>query len=228
MSKILSLVAATAVFAAFACGGGSTGPAASRNSGGTGTATLLVRADIDASNVTGGFRTDYDVSVRDAIGNPVSGATVTVANSALGTLTLTETAPGSGDYFNTRLNFPAGDFRLTVTRGADNVRGVILGGPGVHTISAPSNGSVATANQPMTVRWSVPSQATAAEVETDDFGPIVLSDVGTYTIAGANNPINNNQRVEVRRYNQVDIVGGRPGSRLRVTVENAAEPVNVQ
>lgn len=228
MIKVSSILAAAALGALLACGGDSTGPAASRNSGGTGTSTLFVTADIDASNVTGGFSTSYDVSVRDALGNRISGATVTIFNSALGTLTLPETAPGSGDYFNTRFNFPAGDFRLEVVRGTDNVRGVVLGGPGVHTISSPVNGSVAAANQPMTVRWSVPSQATATEVETRDFGPIALADMGAYTIAAANNPVNNDQRVRVRRYNQVDIAGGRPGSRLRVTVENTAEPINVQ
>ncbi len=228
MHSFKSILAGTALIAATACGGDSTGPAATRNSPGTGSATLFVSADIDASNVTGGFSTDYDVSLRDALGNPVSGATVTISNSSLGTLTLPETVAGSGNYFNTRLNFPAGDFRLDVTRGADNVRGVILGGPGVHTITAPANGSVATANQPMAVRWSVPSQAKATEVETRDFGPVAMADAGSYTIAGANNPIRNDQRVRVRRYNEVDIVGGRPGSRLRVTVENTAEPINVQ
>jgi len=153
---------------------------------------------------------------------------VTIYNSSLGTLTLPETAPGSGDYFNTRPSFPAGDFRLEVTRGTDNIRGVVLGGPGVHTITAPTNGSVMTAGQPMTVTWSVPSRARAVELETRNFGPIALADNGSYTIAGANNPANTDQRVEVRRYNEVEIAGGRPSSRLRVTVENTAEPINVQ
>ena len=228
MNKFSSILAATALVATLGCGGDSTGPAVSRNSAGTGTSTMLVTADIDASNITGGFNTDYVVSLRDAIGNPVSGAAVTISNSALGTLTLPETVAGSGVYFNARLSFPAGDFRLDVTRGTDNVRGVILGGPGVHTITAPANGSVAVANQAMTVKWSVPSQAKATEVETRDFGPVALADMGSYTIAAANNPVNNNQRVRVRRYNEVDIAGGRPASRMRVTVENTAEPVNVQ
>lgn len=228
MHSFKFILAGTALIAATACGGGSTGPAATRNSPGTGSATLLVTARIDASNVTGGFSTDYDVSLRDALGNPVSGAVVTISNTSLGTLTLPETVAGSGNYFNIRLSFPAGDFRLDVTRGTDNVKGVILGGPGVHAISAPANGSVATANQPMAVRWNIPSQAKATEIETRDFGPIAMADAGSYTILGANNPIRSDQRVQVRRYNEVDIIGGRPGSSLRVTVENTAEPINVQ
>jgi hypothetical protein len=211
------------------CGGdGATGPATSRNDPGTGTATLVVRADIDASNVPGGMSTDYTVSLRDGLGNRVSGATVTIYNASVGTLTLPETAAGSGEYFNTRLDFPAGDFRLDVVRGSDNVHNVILGGPGVHTITAPVAGSVATAGQPMTVRWTVPSRAKSAILETSDFGPLALPDTGAYVIAGANNPANSSQRVRVSRYNEVDVAGGLPGSRLRVTVENTVEPINVQ
>lgn len=218
-----------AIAALVACGGdGGTGPAVTRNSPGTGTSTMRVTADIDASDVLGGFQTDYDVSLRDGLGNPITGATVTITNASLGALTLVETPTGSGDYFNTKLSFPPGDFRLSVTRGTDNVRDVILGGPGVHTITAPANGSVATAGQPLLVTWTVPSKAKAAEIETRDFGPIGIADLGSYTILGANNRANADQSVQVRRYNEVEIAGGLPGSRLRVTVENTAEPINVR
>lgn len=226
---ILAFASAAVAAAAIACGGdGGTGPAVSRNNPGTGTGSMLVRADIDAENVPGGHSTGYHVSLRDGLGNRISGATVTISNRTLGTLTLQETAAGSGEYFNVKLNFPSGDFRLEVVRGTDNVRGVVLGGPGVHTVSGPAAGSVATAGQPMTVRWSVPSRAKSAEIETDDFGPVALPDTGTYTIAGANNPANGNQALTVSRYNEVEIAGGLPGSRLRVTVEHTIEPINVR
>lgn len=224
------LTAAVVLAAAAACGGGgdATGPAISRNNPGTGTGTLRVTADIDAANVPGGVSTDFTVSLRDGLGNKVSGATVTVFNPSLGTVTLTETGAGSGDYFNTRLTFPAGDFKLTVVRGADNALGIVLGGPDVHSVSAPVAGSVATAGQPMTVRWSVPSRAKSAMLETRDFGPLALPDTGAYVIAGANNPVNSNQRVRLSRYNEVDVAGGLPGSRLRVTIKQTIEPINVK
>lgn len=230
MSKTyVRLFSAGLVAAALACGGGdATGPAVSRNNPGTGTGTLRVIADIDAASVPGGMTTDFTVSLRDGLGNKVSGATVTVTNPSLGTVTLTETGAGSGDYFNTKLSFPPGDFAVAVTRGTDNVRGVVLGGPDVHVISAPTAGSVAAAGQPMTVRWSVPSRAKSAILETRDFGPLALPDTGVYVIAGANNPVNSNQRVRVSRYNEVDVAGGLPGSRLRVTVQNSVEPINVR
>lgn len=213
-----------------ACGDG-TGPATSRNNPGTGTSTLRVTADIDANDdaaAIGGFVTEYAVSVRDGLGNPVSGATVTFNNPSLGTITLPETGPGSGDYFVTGNGFPSGDFRLDVTHGTGNVRGVILGGPGVHNITAPVPNGTDTAGTTMIVRWSVPSRAQAAEVETRDFGPVSLPDSGAYVISGADNPARPDQRVRVFRYNEVTMAGGLPGSRLRVEVRKTVEPVNVQ
>ena len=229
MSKT-HVVLTAVVLAVAACGGGgdAVGPAVSRNNPGTGTGTLKVTADIDAANVPGGMSTDFTVSVRDGLGNKVSGATVTVYNPSLGTMTLTETAAGSGDYFNTRLSFPSGDFTLAVVRGTDKVQGIVLGGPDVHSVTAPVAGSVATAGQPMTVRWSVPSRAKSAMLETRDFGPLALPDTGAYVIAGANSPANSNQRVRVSRYNEVDVAGGLPGSRLRVTIQQTVEPINVR
>src|SRR5713101_813674 len=114
----ISWIAAALVLLA-ACGN-STGPAVSRNNPGTGSSTLKVTADIDANDdptVIGGFSTDYSVSLRDGLSNPVSAATVTISNPSLGTITLPETATGSGDYLLTGNTFPGGDFPLNVTRG---------------------------------------------------------------------------------------------------------------
>lgn len=226
-TQLLSLATLT-LFAA--CGDG-TGPATSRNNPGTGSSTLRVTADIDANDdptIIGGFSTNYAVSVRDGSGIPVSGATVTIENPSLGTLTLPETAPGSGDYLLVGNTFPSGDFELNVVRGTDNVRGVVLGGPGVHAITAPAKNATIPANQPVVVRWTVPSRAKSAEVETRDFGPATLADTGAYQIAGTSNPARPDQRIRVCRFNEVDIAGGLVGSRLRVTVRQTVEPVTTQ
>lgn len=225
-AALIGLIAATFVGVA-ACGDG-TGPATSRNNPGTGTSTLRVTADIDANDMAVGFTTEFLVSVRDGVGSAVSGATVTIANASLGTITLAETGAGSGDYFATRSSFPGGDFRLDVVRGTDNVRGVILGGPGVHNITAPLANSTVPANQPLTVRWTIPSQAQAAEVETRDYGPVTGPDNGTFVIPTANNTARPDQRIRVFRFNEVTMAGGLPGSRLRVEVRKTVEPVNVQ
>jgi len=223
----------TALALAVACGD-STGPATSRNNPGTGSSTLKVTADIDANDdptIIGGFSTDYFVSVRNGLGNPVSGATVTISNGSFagGKITLPETGPGSGDYLLTGNTFPSGDFRLDVVQGANNVSGVVVGGPGVPNITTPAANDTVPVNQPMLVRWTVPSQAKSAEVETRDFGPITLPDSGAYQLAGTdNNQIRPDQRVRVFRFNEVDMAGGLVGSRLRVKVRKTVEPVVVQ
>jgi hypothetical protein len=222
-------VAGAAMLAA--CSSSSTGPAASRNSPGTGTSTLNVTAEIDANDdptIIGGFSTDYKVSVRDALGNKVSGATVTITNASLGTITLPETAAGSGDYALTGNTFPSGDFQLDVVKGTDNVKGVVLGGPGVHTVTTPVANSTVPAGQPLSVRWTVPSQAQSAEVQTNNFGPVTLPDTGAYVISGANNPANPSQQLRVFRFNKVNIAGGLPGSQLEVKVRRTVAPFTVQ
>lgn len=224
------LLALTLVLLATACGDG-TGPATSRNDPGIGSNSLRVTASIDAeddASAAGGFTTIYDVSVRDGSGNPVSGATVQIASQSAGTLTLPENGTGTGNYLLTQTGFPAGDFSLSVVRGTDNVRNVVLGGPGVHNITAPLASATATAGTALTVRWTVPSRAQAAEVETLDFGPITLPDSGAYIVPGADNQTRPDQRVRVYRFNEVSLAGGLPGSRLRVKVRKTVEPVNVQ
>jgi hypothetical protein len=230
-AQLLGLGIGLATLTLFAACGDGTGPATSRNNPGTGSSTLHVTADIDANDdptIIGGFSTNYDVSVRDGGGVPVSGATVTIKNPSLGTITLPETAPGSGDYLLTGNTFPSGDFELNVVKGTDNVRGVVLGGPGVHNITTPVNNATLPANQSFTVRWTVPSRAKSAEVETRDFGPFTLPDTGVYQIAGTSNPARPDQRIRVFRFNEVDIAGGLTGSRLRVKVRKTVEPVTVQ
>lgn len=216
--------------------GSSTGPATSRNNPGTGSSTLKVVADIDANDdpaVIGGFSTDYRVSVRDGANNPVSGATVTISNPGLpgGKVTLPETGPASGSYLLTGNTFPSGDFRLDVVQGAqgvNNVRGVIVGGPGVHTITMPKANDTLVVFQPIMVRWTVPSRAKSAELETRDFGPTTLPDSGAYQVPGPSSQARPDQRVRVFRFNEVDVAGGLLGSRLRVTVRRTVEPIVVQ
>ncbi len=221
-SLVLGVMAGTLV----ACGG--TEPTVERNDPGTGTLTLKVTADIDASDVVGGFITDFDVDVEDAAGNPVSLATVTIKNSSLGEITLLETSAGSGKYTAVRNSFPNGDFELNVVRGTDNVQGVILGGPGVHTITAPLANDTLVAQQSLIVTWNSPSQAKSAELETQDYGPVVVPDTGAAMVPALENEKRPNQRIHIYRFNEVGINGGLPGSRLKVEVRQTVEPVIVQ
>ncbi len=219
---VLGVMAGTLI----ACGG--TEPVIERNDPGTGTLTLRVTADIDATDVAGGFITDFDVDVEDAAGNPVSLATVTITNASLGEITLLETSAGSGRYTAVHNSFPNGDFELNVVLESDNIRGVILGGPGIHTITAPLKNDTLVALQSLIVTWNSPSQAKSAEVETRDYGPVVVPDTGGVMVPSVENVVRADQRIRVFRFNEVGINGGLPGSRLKVEVRQTVEPVVVQ
>ena len=220
---VLGVMAGTLV----ACGGG-TEPTVERNDPGTGTLTLKVTADIDAKDVVGGFITDFEVVVEDAGGDPISGATVTIKNPSIGEITLLETSAGSGEYTAVRNTFPSGDFELNVVRGTDNIQGVILGGPGIHTITAPLADASVTALQALIVTWNSPSQAKSAELETRDYGPVVIPDTGAAMVPSLENVARADQRIRIYRFNEVGINGGLPGSRMKVEVRQTVEPVIIQ
>ena len=234
---MLSRCFGVAAIVLVACGGDS---AVSHNNGGTGSLNLSVKADVDAVLNSTGLPTDLDVKIQDGPGNKVTGATVTIANLTWGSVTLTETTPGaSGDYRKTQPSFPSGDFGLTVVCNpcgvpqisptatiTGNIQGVVLGGPGMHTINYPKAGVAVAMNQPVAVSWTTPIQAASAAVTTNNFGPVLAADTGTYTIPGASNPAATSQSLNLARYNEVPIAGGLFGSRLRVTVEaNVSYPV---
>ncbi len=208
--------------------GDSTGPAADRNEPGTGTSTMLVQADIEGQDVAGGFVTEFDVSLRDATGAPISGATVRVTNNSLGTVNLLELSAGSGDYEATVNSFAAGDYGLSVVSATDNVQGVVVGGMSTHQIASPAANATLTANQPMTVTWTRPSEALAVDLETLDFVAEGIPDVATYTVPAGNNPPRTDQRIRVWRYNEVSIAGGLFGSSLKLSIRNTVEPIVVQ
>jgi hypothetical protein len=225
--RFVSVLCLSLAMLTFACSD-STGPAASRNEVGTGTQTLRVTGEIEGQDVTGGFVTQFLVSVRDAAGAPVSGAVVTVRNTALGTVNLLELNAASGDYEATVNAFGSGDYRLDVARGTDNVQGVVVGGMSTHRILKPIADTTITAGQPFTITWTRPSEAVAADLETRDFSIDAISDAGTFTISGVDNPARPDQRIRLWRYNQVTIAGGLAGSQLRLSIRNTVEPVVVQ
>ena len=161
------------------------------------------------------------------MGEPVTGATVTITNGGFGEVTLLD-PEGAGNYLAERRTFHEGDFTLRVMSGTDVVEGVVLGGLGIHTITEPAGDWTVTAGQALTVRWDVPSQARSAEVETNDFGPVLLPDTGAVIIPGVSNPAGANQRIQVFRFNEVDIAGGLFGSRMRVEVRQSIEPLIVE
>ena len=229
------LAAAAMALSILSCSDSATGPnlASNNNSPGAGTSTLLVTAGIDFNDnagVAGGFASFYSVNLRDGQGNPVSGATVTIQNPAAGNLTLAEGLPNNpGVYSISGSGAPSGDFRLDVTRGADNIRGVIVGGPGAHSILAPLAHDTVVAGDSLLARWSVPIRAQTAVVETRNTDPpIATADDGLFWIPAIANPARIDQRLRIYRSNEVNVAGGLSGSLFRVSVRQTVEPYVAQ
>lgn len=209
-----------------ACGGDATGPAAERNDPGTGTTSLRVAASISAADKKDGFVTNFEVSLWDAQGLPVSDATVTIQNGELGEVNLLE-VKGSGVYRAKLNSFPDGDFRLDVVSGDDRVENVVVGGIGIHEITAPQANSTVTAGEPLTVSWDAPALGRSVEIETRDYESGVLADNGSAVIPAENNVDRDKQRIRVYRTNSVDIVGALPDSELELRIRNTVEPIKV-
>lgn len=226
--RISSAIQTIGLLTAVAACGDGLGPVLERNDGGTGTTTLRVTADIDADQVAGGMVTVFEVKVRDGMGGAVSGATVTIQNDDFGVLALLEIDAGSGEYVAERNAFSNKDFELSVVRGEDRVDGVVAGSPGLHAILAPAVNDTVTAGDALLVTWEMPSTARSAEVSTRDYDSGVLADNGEALIPAAENVARVEQRIQVVRFNEVDILGGLPGSRLRVKVTREVEPFLVQ
>lgn len=215
-----------AALALVACGG--THSALSSNNAGTGTSTLQITADVQASLTSGGPVTSFSVRIQDGLGNNVSGATVTINNPDFGAVPLVEANAGSGHYTNSKAAFSGGDFRLDVDRNTDNVHGVVVGGPGTSDITAPKSNTTYAANpQALQLSWTTPSQAKAANIHTRDFDADV-PDTGAYSIPAASNPPRSSQLLTISRYNEVDIAGALSGSRMRVTSSTTVSPFVVQ
>jgi hypothetical protein len=192
---------------------------------GSGTQTLLVAASItavesmDNATTTMDFGTDFIIGVMRA-GHPVAGAQVTVT-SPLGSLTLAERSPGSYAAHQTGY---ADTYGLSIVADTDHIDGAALSGPPFHVFSAPTFGQVVMAGQPLAVAWS-PSGAQSATVQTRDYPERPIPDSGTTTVPGAaiiGSPGRTvDDRVSIRRANQLALAGGAMGSTLSVSVRNS-------
>ena len=103
-----------------------------------------------------------------------------------------------------------------------------MGGPGIHTITEPAPNSTVAAGRDLIVRWDAPSQGRSAEVETSDYGPLLLPDTGAVVIPAASNPAGGERRIRVYRFNQVDIAGALFGSRMRVEIRQSVDRLIVK
>jgi len=223
MKRILVIAAVAA-----ACGG-SSGTAVDHNRAGSGSSTLLVTGTVTVTVSATAPLTSFSVTAKDGLGANVSGATVTVHNSAYGDVALTEAQTGSGVYTGSKTSYPSGDLSLSVVNGADKVQGVVVGYPGTHAINAPAGGSTVAANALLHVSWTTPTVAKAATISLSSGGfSAQAPDTGAYDVPAGSNPARTGQRVTIVRSNEVDIGGGLPGSSMKVTVSLRGDTFTTQ
>jgi len=223
MKRILVIAAVAA-----ACGG-SSGTAVDHNRAGSGSSTLLVTGTVTVTVSATAPLTSFSVTVKDGLGANVSGATVTVHNSAYGDVALTEAQTGSGVYTDSKTSYPSGDLSLSVVNGADKVQGVVVGYPGTHAINAPAGGSTVAANALLHVSWTTPTVAKAATISLGSGGfSAQAADTGAYDVPAGSNPARTGQRVTIVRSNEVDVGGGLPGSSMKVTVSLRGDTFTTQ
>ncbi len=197
---------------------------------GAGTKTLSVDGSASASprvanaKLSTDFNTEF--SVRIALdGTAVTTGTVTV-QSAGATTNLTYTADNGGHWIGTAANYDE-VYRLDVVSGEDKITGVIVDGPSIHVITAPTAGASldSTVNNPVT--WDREEEADLATIDTETLDRLTIPDSGTYMMgAGAlksEKDKTKENRIEVRRTNHVSPAGAVGGSDFAVSIENRVD-----
>jgi hypothetical protein len=202
-----------------------TGPVNDTNSGGTGNQTLFVQAIVDVDEVTGGFLTEFRVTVSDRNQEPVSEAEV-VIEGGFAAMTLEE---GSEGFYSAEFTGAAsGTLKLRVQKDTMYVRDVVLGNIGIHAILEPEDSDTVPAGVPLVVSWVSDREAPFARLSTRDATFENVPDMGEFTIPDDENPARTNQRVELLRFNEVQIAGGLRDSYFRMEVKRTVEPVLVE
>jgi hypothetical protein len=218
-----------------ACGGmsGPLDPGAG-DSQGTGTKTLLVTGSATASprvasaQVASDFDTAFSVRIELA-GAVVTTGTVTVTSSTAATpLAFTTTGNDTGHWIGNASGYDE-VYQLDVTSGTDNVTGVVVDGPDIQTITAPTAGATIDSTQPFVATWDRAAAADVATVQAGDGGPITIVDSGTYSIApgtlAADKDKARADTFRLSRSNHVSPSGAVVGSEVEVGVQEEVDVV---
>jgi hypothetical protein len=192
-------------------------------SSGEGTGTLHVVVDVQGRSANvGAPQTQFVATITDELGAPVSGTVI--VSGRFGDLRLTEDTPGS--YSALRAGYETGSYTLNVTSGPDNVTGVTVQAPDIHTITTPTANEVVEANTALNVRWTPRDAAAECRLETRDFNSDwIYGDPGVLWTPTIGNPPRSDQRVRVTRRNFQIPQGALAGSRFSVGYRYTVEPV---
>lgn len=229
MTSVFASLSSVSLVFLVACGGDPLDPGAG-NDPGSGTNTLYVegRASADPrlanAQSSNDFDTDFSVHVQ-LNGVDVTTGTVSI-RSQLATTDLTYNGNG-------RWEGSAGGYdrvyQLDVISGADEVRGVIVDGPDLHRITAPTAGASLDSTMANMMKWDREDSADIITFKSDEIDRITIADTGTYEIPPGSLKADQDQSrtntLELRRTNHVAPAGAIGGSDFAVSVEQRLEVV---
>lgn len=199
--------------------------------GGTGSNTLLVDADVEATpEVSNGssaadFTTDFHVRLEKNGADVTTGEVVVASDGGEVALVWDD---ANGEWRGTQAGYLRG-YELHVTSGDDYVHGVRLTGPDLHVFTSPDGTAAIDATAPLEVTWSREAEAGSAEIETREMDSVTIADSGRFELplGTLRSSPDQTEDDEIRLTRSARIVpdGAVGGSELRVRIENRIELV---
>ena len=230
-TMIKSLLASNLLLALVACGGTSSefDPGAGDDPG-TGTKTLTIngsaRAEARVTNALdpGQFSTDLSVRV-ELNGIPVTTGTVTV-RSATGMIALVYDPNNNGRWEGSAAGYDE-VYLFDIESGMDNVKGVRVDGPDIHTFTKPTAGATLDSTLENALEWDRGDTADSATLRTDIIDSLAIPDTGKYALAAGGLKAEKDQakenQIRITRTNRVTPSGAAGGSEVSVSVENSIQ-----
>jgi hypothetical protein len=193
---------------------------------GTGSQTLFVDADVEASPVVTnassatGFQTSFAVRVRKNNVDVTQGVVTITSNGGATTLIFDA---AEARWRGTQASYHE-VYVLSVDGGEDHVDGVRVDGPALHHFTEPLPGAVVNATLPLMVRWAREEAAATTSFDTEEINELEIADTGSYAVPTGGLKSNGNEPTEERlrldRSSRVSPAGAIAGSSVRVRVRN--------
>ncbi len=196
----------------------------------TGSNSLQISAEVNGSDAGSGlFTTEFKVTLLDSLNAPVTNATVSITHSTLGITSLIWDTGTASDYTASVSAYYPGTYTLNIQRGTDYLSNARVNAPDIHNITYPALNDTIPLNTPITALWSRITTAELVEVETRDYGPVLSSavgdtDDGSFIIPGSST-VRDDQRVRIKRINDITLTRGLPGSSFHARIRNSVEPL---
>lgn len=221
-----------AVASIAACGGDPLDPGAGDDPG-SGTSTLYVEGRISGESRASNAQAETDFTTEFSIriglnNNPVTTGTVTVKTRfATTSLTYQTDNNNLGRWVGTAANYDE-VYRLDIISGANEVRGVVIDGPDLHTIKKPTAGASLDSTIANPIEWDRGETADVANFQADNID-LTIPDTGNYSMPPGALKAEKDQvkqnTLELRRANNVVPAGAVPGSTVTVSVRQAIDVI---